>query len=197
MSLGYWETLASISGDGTAVTGVTARTSMLLGPGGAGRYTLAANRLRVGDVMHLKASGRVSSVITTPGTYRWDLSMGAVGTAIFDTLALTPQTAAAQTNVAWLLEAEGIVRTIGDGTLATMFWQGRIDSAALLTSGLNAATILGPGSALVPNVAAPVVGAGFNSAIANIVDLVFTPSLTTISCTLHEYALSLKTSSGF
>jgi hypothetical protein len=121
MSLGYWETLASVQGDGTALT-AAARASLLQSAAKSGLYTLAANRLRVGDVLHIRASGRISSVITTPGTARFDLSFGVGGTACMDTLAIPLATVAARTNTPWMLDMEGVVRAVG--STGNVFWQG-------------------------------------------------------------------------
>src|SRR5438445_5375240 len=121
MSLGYWETLAATVGDGTALT-AAARASLLQGANGkTGLYTLAPNKLRVGDVLWLRASGRISCAVTTPGTARFDLSAGVGGTAFMDTLAINLNIVA-KTNVPWILDMEGIVRAIGNA--ANMFWQG-------------------------------------------------------------------------
>ena len=108
MSLGYWETLASAVGDGSAM-GTAARVSALTTGAKSGLYTMGGSRLRVGDVLMLRAFGRISCAVTTPGTARFDLSWGVAGTAIFDTLAI-PLNIVAQTNVPWWLEAEGIAQ---------------------------------------------------------------------------------------
>lgn len=192
MSLGYWETLASISADGTALT-AAARASLLQGPAKQGLYTLPPNKLRVGDVLHLKAFGRISCVITTPGTARFDLSAGVAGTAFFDTLAM-PLNIVAKVNVLWNLEAEGIVRAVGNA--ANIFWGGWWLSEASINTALPA-TGPGPGGQNVPYNTAPVVGANFDHSVAQILDFNFTQTAATGSITLHGYALSLKTSTGF
>lgn len=193
MSVGYWETLASISGDGTALT-AAARASLLQGAGGTqGLYTLAPNKLRVGDVLHLRASGRISCAVTTPGTARFDLSAGVAGTAFMDTQAINLNIVA-KTNVPWILDMEGIVRAIGSA--ANMFWQGFWLSEA----GLNTAvptTGPGPGGGTLPWNTAPVVGANVDLSIARIIDFNWTQTVGTGSITLHNYVLSLKTSTGF
>jgi hypothetical protein len=195
MSLGYWETLASAVGDGTALT-AAARASLLQGSAKSGLYTMAANRLRIGDRLAIKADGRVSSAITTPGTYRWDLSWGVAGTAGFDTTALTPITASAQTNIAWILDVQGTVRAVG--STGNIFWQGTLMCSALLTSGTVAALVVSSGGIImVPNVSPPAVGSNVDMSIAQILDFNWTQTVTTGSVTLHNYELALKSSSGF
>jgi hypothetical protein len=192
MSLGYWETLASIAADGTALT-AAARASLLQGSAKQGLYTLAPNKLRIGDVLHLYAFGRISNVVTTPGTARFDLSAGVGGTAFFDTLAM-PLNIVAKTNVLWTLEAEGIVRAVGNA--ANIFWGGKWLSEASINTAVPA-TGPGPGGQNVPYNTPPVVGANFDHSVAQIIDFNFTQTVTTGSITLHGYALSLKTSTGF
>src|SRR4051812_20355053 len=108
MSIGYWETLASIVADGTALT-AAARASLLQGGAKPGLCTLPANKLRVGDVLHLKASGRISSLITTLGTARFDFGVqgGSPAPAWMDSLAILLDTVQAHTNVGWILDMEG------------------------------------------------------------------------------------------
>jgi hypothetical protein len=193
MSLGYWETLATISADGTTLT-AAARASALQGAGGKqGLYTLAANKLRVGDVLSIEASGRVSCAVTTPGTFRLDLSFGVGGTAAFDTQAM-PLNIVAQTTVPWYLNAQGIVRAIGNA--GNIFWQGVAHSTAFLNT---AAVATGPwtGVITIPYNVAPVIGANVDMTIAQILDFNFTQTVATGSFTLHNYVLSLKTSTGF
>jgi len=193
MSLGYWETLASIAGDGTALT-AAARASLLQGANGkVGLYTLPPNKLRIGDVLHLRASGRISCVVTTPGTARFDLSAGVAGTAFMDTQAISLNIVA-KTNVPWILDMVGTVRTIGNA--ANMFWQGYWLSEASINTAA-AATGPGPGGGTLPWNTAPVVGSNIDLTIANIIDFNFTQTVATGSITLHEYCLALVTSTGF
>ena len=196
MSIGYWETLAAISGDGTAVTNSTARTSLLGGAGGKqGLYTLPPNKLRIGDVLHIYAAGRVTSVVTTPGTILFDLSFGVGGTAAFSSGAITRNTTA-QTDVPFIVEMHGTVRTIGNA--GNIFWQGWTTSTAWLNV---AAVATGPFAGIIhlPFNTAPVIGSNVDMTVANILDFNVTMSVNTAttSTQLHTYVLSLKTSTGF
>lgn len=193
MSIGYWETLASMTGDGTAIT-AAARTSMTAGATGA-RYTLPGGKLQIGDVLNVRAHGRISSVITTPGTARFDLAFGAsLGTAIMDGLAILLDTFVAHTNAGWVLDMEGTVRAVG--TAANMMWHGRWICEDIIGGVTGVAFPKGVLTAVLPWNTAPVVSANFDSTIANLVDLNFTQTAATGSCQLHDYVLSLKTSRG-
>jgi len=195
MSTGFWQTLATISGDGTAVTNSTSRTSLLGGAGGKqGLYTLQPNVLRVNDVLHIRAAGRMTSVITTPGTFTFDLSAGVAGTAFFTSLAILPDTVQAHTDRMWVLDVEGTVRVIGNA--ANVFWHGFFICEDIL--GTPATPPKGTVVAVLPWNATPVTGSNWDHSLAQILDFNITMSVATAttSCQLHHYALSLKTSSG-
>lgn len=192
MSIGYWETLATLAADGTAIT-AAARTSMTVGATGA-RYTMPGGKLKLGDVLHVKASGRISSVITTPGTARFDIAFGAsLGIAVMDSLAILLDTVVGNTNVGWILDIEGTVRAVG--TAANLMWAGRWTCVDLL--GAIATPPKGALTAVLPWNSVPAVGANFDSTVSNLIDLNFTQTAATGSCQLHEYVLSLKSSTGF
>src|SRR5437660_252296 len=93
------EVVAFAQSDGAAIT-AAARTSLL--PSHA-KFPFPGNALsQKGQQLLIKASGRISSVITTPGTARFDFSLG--GTVVFDGLAVLLDSIAAHTNVGWWLE---------------------------------------------------------------------------------------------
>jgi hypothetical protein len=144
-------------------------------------------------VLHLKAGGRISSLITTPGTARFDLSAGVGGTAIMDSLAILLDTVQAHTNVGWMLDMEGEVRAVG--STANIMWQGRWTCEDLL--GTPATPPKGSLTAVLPWNSAPAAGSNFDHSVANILDFNFTQTVATGSVTLHTYALALKTSTGF
>ena len=191
MSIGFKEVLASINGDGTALT-AAARASATQGAlGTTARYTMPGNKLRVGDVISIEAGGRVSFAVTTPGTFRLDLAAGA--TVIFDSLAMGGNIIV-QTNEPWYMKVQGIVRAVG--TTGNIFWQGQVTSRAFLNT---ATAAVGPwtGTACVPFNTAPVVGANFDTTASSLWDLFFTQTAATGSFTLHTYSLALESSTGF
>lgn len=192
MSLGYWETLASAQADGTALT-AAARASAIQGGAKTALFKLTQNKLRIGDILNLNAFGRLSCVVTTPGTARFDLSAGVGGTAFFDTLAM-PLNIVAKTNVMWRLNAEGIVRAVGNA--AAIFWNGNWFSEASINTALPA-TGPGPGGQNVPYNTAPVVGTAFDHSVDQIIDFNFTQTVASGSMTLHGYRLALLASSGY
>lgn len=193
MSVGYWETLATVTGAGTALT-AAARASLLGGASGkVGLYTLPANKLKIGDVLHLRAAGSISCAVTTPGSITFDLSAGVGGTAFFSS-GVIPLNIVAKVSVPWILDIELSLRANGSTAnfMGLGFW---LSEAALNTA--IPATGPGPGGNTLPYNTAPAVGSNVDFSIANIIDFNFTQTVATGSVTLQSYALSLKSSTGF
>ncbi len=164
----FSEPLVSQTADGTALTASTTPTS-ILHP--AAVFTLPANFFEVGRKIRIKAAGRVTNIVTTPGTLTLDVRLGAVIAANGGAMALN---IVAKANVPWELEWDMVCRSIGGGTSATLMHQGRWISESVIGSPLP--TVGGAGVHLLPN-ATPAVGTGFSSVAAQTVDLFGTWSL--------------------
>jgi hypothetical protein len=176
------ELLASAPIDGAALANTVTPTSILPA---AAKITLPANSLRPGSMLRVRASGRISNIITTPGTLTLDIRFGAIVVANGGAMALNT---VAKTNVPWMLEWLLTVRAIGSGTTANLIHQGLWTSEAVVGSSLPDAG--SAGSAMLPN-AAPAVGNGFDSTTAQLVDLFATWSIANAgnSLQLHQFGL--------
>lgn len=180
----WWELLAQANSDGTALTAAAAASAL---PTHA-VWTMPPNFLEVGSQLRVRASGRISNVVTTPGTARYDVRLGAV--VAFDGLAL-PLNIVAKTSVGWWLELLLTCRSIGSGTSATLMGQGFWTSESVIGSPLP--SVGGGGTIILPYNSAPAVGAGFDSTVSNAVNLYFTQTVATGSMTLHQYSLAMAT----
>lgn len=187
MALSSWrETLLAHRGDGTALT-AAARASLMQGTTATrAKYTFAPNFFEPNKTIHIVASGRISNVITTPGTARFDISFGG-SVIVFDSLAINLNIVA-KTNVHWALDIILVCQASGGGTTATLF-----PSECFFTSeavvGSAVPTAGGSGSVLLPYNTAPVVGTGFDSTVSQSCELFFTQTVATGSCQLHTYLL--------
>lgn len=184
MSQQTWqETIVSGATDGPTLT-AAARASCIPT---ANRIVLPNNYFYIGRKLLFKMSGRISCAVTTPGTARFDICMGAAGTTIvFDTLALNLNTVA-KTTVPWYLEVGLVCRAVGNGTTTTFFpFGGQFISEAVVGSPLP--TVGGNGSLIVP-VGTPAVGAGMDNTAASAVDVFFTQTVATGSLTVHNYQI--------
>jgi len=183
MPLQTWqETLIQAQTDGAALTNSTTETSIL--PGQA-KFTLPANFLDyVGKTLRIRASGRISTLVTSPGTMTFKVKFGSIAVATGPAFALN---AVAKTNVTWWLEWALTARTIGAATTATFMHTGQWTSEAIIGSPVPGTG--GSGTLLIP-ASAPAVGTGFDSTSANVVDLTATWSVANAanSILLHQYA---------
>lgn len=176
---GLIEPIISSHVSGSALT-AAATASML--PAAAVK-TLPANFFdQEGMQLLIKASGQISSVITTPGTARFDVRLG--GTAVFDGLAILLDSVAAHTAVGWELEILLTLRAIGSS--ANFHGIGRWTCEDIL--GVPATAPKGVLSALLPWNSTPAVGSNFNSASGLALDVHFTQTVATGSLTCHQYS---------
>ncbi len=181
MSQVTWrETLTSSIVDGPPLTAASAASCIPTG----NKITLPNNFFdRPGKSLRIEAHGRISSLITTPGTARFDVRLG--GIVVFDSQAILLDTVAAHINVAWWLEIMLVCRAVGNSTTANLMGVGRWTCEDTL--GVPASAPKGVLSAILPWNAAPAAGGGFDSTAANALDLFFTQTVATGSMTVHQY----------
>lgn len=186
----FEELLGSQQADGTALTASVAATS-ILHP--TGRLLIPAGYLyRVGQVLRIYAAGRVSNIVTTPGTLALDLRMGPAlpPTIVVANGGAMALNTVAKTNVPWALFWELTLRSVGSGTSATWHHQGEWSSESVIGSPVPTAG--GAGTHMLPN-AAPAVGTGFDSTVANYLDLFATWSLSNAnSIQTHQFKAYLS-----
>lgn len=177
--------LASASSDGTALTNSITATSIM--PVSA-LATIPAGALQLGSLLKIKLRGRISTVVTTPGTLTLDMRLGGVVISAFGAMALN---VTAQTNATWEAELEAVIRALGAGTTANALATGRFVSRAVI--GSAAAGSGGTGVLMLPDTA-PAVGTGFASSTALSVDCFATWSIANAanSIQVHQALVELK-----
>lgn len=146
--------------------------------------TLPAGYWQIGRMWRLTAAGRISSVVTTPGTARFDLRLG--GVIAWDSLAIALNAAAVVTQ-GWWLDVLLTCVSVGSGTLATLKGQGNFRSLDIVGEhghGSNMSLPVGtPGAA----------GTGFNSQSALTLDFFFTQTVATGSLIVHQFLIEQLT----
>lgn len=178
---GFRERVLEIKEDGAALASSTTQTSLL--PASAKEFTLGAGRLKVPFGLAFELSGRISTVVTTPGTLSLALRLGSV-----DVLAsgAIPLNIVAQTNVHWTMRGEILCRVTGLTTVTTFFPKAcEFKSRAVIGSG--AAGTSGVGTELLPYNTAPAVGSGIDFSVSQLFDFLATWSVSNAanSITLH------------
>lgn len=184
MAMNSWQSvLVSAQVDGTALATSTTETSILAPQA---KFTLPANYLTyAGQTLRVRAMGRVSNIVTTPGTLTFRMKFGSIAVATSGALALN---VAAKTNVTWILDWDLTCRSVGGTTTATIMFSGQWQSESVI--GSPAAGAGGAASHIFP-ATAPAVGTGFDSTVSNVVDLTAQWSVSnagnSIQC--HSYKL--------
>lgn len=187
MSKQTWvETLISSYTDGPALT-AAARASCIPT---AKRPTFPNLMFEPGKILRVELSGRISCAVTTPGTGRFDICLGAAGSVIvFDSLAFNLNVVA-KVNVHFVFVANLICRADGAGVLTTFMPHNcYFESEALVGSPLP--TVGGAGEILLPVGTPPAVGGGIDNNAASILDVFWTPSLGTASLQVHNLIVEL------
>lgn len=181
-SYGFRERILEVAEDGSALASSTTATSLL--PSSRKTAALPIGYFdKIGKALQFCFSGRISTVVTTPGTLTLALRFGS--TDVFSSGAMTLNTTA-QTNVNWLFEGELVCRAIGSSTSTTLFPKGcRFTSHAVI--GSAAPTAGTAGTHILPYNAAPAVGTGFDNGASQLIDLYGTWSVSNASnsITLH------------
>ena len=178
------QTIVAAATDGPTLT-AAARASCIPT---ANRIVLPNNFFFISRAMRVLLGGRISCVVTTPGTARYDICMGSAGTTVvFDTLALNLNVVA-KTTVPWLLDVTLTCRAVGTVTSTTFFPRGFFASEAVVGAPLPSAG--GNGVLNVP-VGTPAVGAGMDNTAASALDAFFTQTLATGSMTVHTYQVDV------
>jgi hypothetical protein len=177
----WQESLTIAATDGPTLTAASRASCIPV----ANRIVLPNNYFYIGRRVRFRLSGRISCVVTTPGTARLDICMGSAGTTIvFDSLAINLNVVA-KTTVPWMAEIPLVCRAVGTGTSTTFFPDGaNLQSEAIVGAPLPSAG--GNGSVLIP-VGTPAVGAGMDNSAASILDVFFTQTVATGSFTVHCY----------
>jgi hypothetical protein len=174
------ETLVLSAAAGSALSG-TSEASLLPA---AAVFTMPANKLLVGDQMRIRAMGKISNIITTPGTLTLQVLMNATPITVWTGGAMNLNIVA-KTNVTWTFDLTLQVTAIGATTAAKVLGVGLFTSESVV--GAAAGTTL---TAHMP-ATAPAAGTGFDSTVANIVDFQGVFSLTGNSMTCEVYELTL------
>ena len=183
MSGNNWiSTLVASQADGTALANSTTATSIL---NAADVFTLPNNFFLPRKKLRLRASGRISNIVTTPGTLTLDVRLGSIVVFNGGAMALN---IVAKTNVTWDLVIEMICRAVGSGTSANLLGTGKWGSESVIGSPLP--SVGGAGSLLLP-ASAPAVGNGFDSTAAQALNLFATWSVANAgnSIQLHNFSL--------
>jgi len=167
MSKGFLESWLEIPTAGSAVTNSTTQASLFTGVTGSQPTLPAGYFERTGKPLWLRLYGRISTVVTSPGTLNLTCRFGSID--VFDSGAMTLNTTA-QTNVQWMLDVMLFARALGSGTNGNVAGVGHFLSGAVI--GAAAVGSGGATSQMTPyNTAPGTAGNGFDTTAAQLIDI--------------------------
>lgn len=165
MSLQTWqETLINQQGAGTLLTTYTTAKSVI---NPQALITLPANFFYPGRMLRVFAMGGISNIVTTPGLMNFQVKVGSV--AAFDTGNIQLN-ATAHTTLPFWLEVLLTCRAVGSGTSANLMGLANVVGIMFTRTAGQTDDAQGVQQILAP-ATAPAVGTGFDSTIANTLDL--------------------------
>lgn len=180
-SKGFRERILEVIEDGPVLSNTITQTSLLPSSGKEAAFGIGA--MGRGKIIAFDFSGRISTLVTTPGTLSFAIRIGTIDVFIGGAMALN---AVAQTNVHWHLVGELVCRAAGTNVATVLFPKGcEFHSHAVIN-----APAPGSGSAgiaMLPFNVAPALGNGFDFNADQKVDLLATWSVANSanSVTLH------------
>ena len=184
MPIQSWgQTLITAQVDGLSLSSSTTATSIL--PAQA-KFTLPANTLNIGQSLRIKAAGRLSNIVTTPGTLTLDIKFGS--TVIFGGGAMQMSTTS-HTTLPWWYEALLTCRAVGSS--ANFMGQAIATSQCLSLTAVADSTTT-PATLLLPN-STPAVGNNFDSTTSQVIDMFATFSIANVGnlIQLHQFSLEM------
>jgi hypothetical protein len=142
-----------------------------------------------GQTLHVRAAGRISTLVTSPGTLTFTFRAGPTANIAVATSQALALNIVAKTNVAWYLDLLLTLRAVGASTTANFMAQGLWTSEANIGAPLPSA---GGESSALWQASAPAVGTGFDSTVANQLDLTAQWSVNSASNSIlcHQYQVA-------
>lgn len=193
MPLQTWQqTLIAAQGDGTAHNTSTAESAAGVILPGQAKFTFPANFFDViGKTIRITAGGRVSNIVTTPGTLTLRFKLGPTQNIAVASTGAMQLSAVAKTNVTWYLQWLLTLRAVGASTSANFMHTGQWASESTVGGGTGAAGQTVPIGVYQIPATAPAVGTGFDSTVANVADLTaqFSVSNANNSIQVHQFVI--------
>lgn len=182
MSAQTWqETVARITADGSAITNSSTQTSLFGAAGAtaasAAKYTFPPNFFFPGRMFKIVAGGRMSSLVTTPGTLTLSALLGSTTIGGSGAMALN---AVGKTAVTWLMEWWFTCRAEGSGTLTTFIHIGKFVSEGIGST----STPAGVANTVMMPATTPAIGTGVDGTVSQALDLQGAFSIANASNTL-------------
>jgi len=168
MSLQTWvETIVSHQSGGTSF-GTYTTSKSVINP--QALYTIPPGFMTIGKALEIDIMGGIGTLVTTPGTITFEVKLGPTANIVVFTTGTMQLNATAHTNLPFWVKILLTCRAVGSTTAANLMGQAwamgtMFTVTAAQTDGVNSQTIMAAPKT------APAVGTGFDSTVANILDL--------------------------
>lgn len=150
--------------------------------------------LQLGDMLHIRASGGISNVVTSQRTFTFQVMMGPAvpATIIVHTSQAALTTTTAHTLIPFIYDVWMRLDSEGNGTSAKFLSQAYLNGIMFPISGAVADPTLTTGMILCP-ATAPAVGTGYDSTVANYLDFFvgLSNSEATTGIQIYQYSVDL------
>jgi hypothetical protein len=170
-SQSWAQELVNISAAGTLYNTYTTAKSVLTSStataASTGLITLPPNFFQIGGRLEVDVLCGISNRVTGPDTFTIQIMIGAV--IAFTTGAIN-LTTTAHTTIPAIFRAWLTCRSVGNGTLATLAGQAYVAGQMIAGASGLADNVANTGNVMAPNTA-PAVGTGFDSTVAQTLDL--------------------------
>lgn len=166
--MGYTQTLKTQHAAGTLLNTYTTAKSVI---NAQAQLIIPGGFLQLGDMLHVRASGGISNVITTQVQFTFQMMMGPAtpATIIIHASQALLTTNVAHTLIPFVYDVWMRLDSEGSGTTAKFLSQAQLNGIMFPISGNVADPTLTTGMILCP-ATAPAVGTGFDSTVANYFD---------------------------
>lgn len=170
MSLQTWqETLASQIAAGTLLNTFTTAKSII---NAQAQYVMPPGFMTIGKRLRISAEIGISNIVTTPGTMTFQVQVGPAvpATIAAFTTGAIQLNAIAHTTLPARLVIELTCRSVGNGVLCQLMGQATI-VGVMVTATAGQVDGVNSHSILMCPATAPALGTGFDSTVANVLDL--------------------------
>jgi len=184
LSRQYWEEAILVSKvDGPSLSNSSSATSIIVA---ADKIIFPAGFFCVGRAIRIRGMGRLSNIVTTPGTLTIDVKLGSV--VVWTSGAMQLSTTA-HTTLPFVFSIDLVARAEGTSTNANMIGIGEFHGQQFNISSSDPTT--GHPALVAPN-STPAVGTGYDSSATQQLDIVATFSVANSGNLLQLHMLSVE-----
>lgn len=164
--MGYIQCLKTQHAAGSLLNTYTTAKSVI---NAQAQCIIPGGMLQLGDMLHVRASGGISNIVTAQPTFTFQAMMGPTANIIAHTSQACLTTTTAHTLIPFVYDLWMRLDSEGSGTSAKFLSQAQLQGIMFPISGAVGDPTSSIGDLMAP-ATAPAVGTGFDSTVANLLD---------------------------